>query len=240
MFFRAFGVTDIGTVRSRNEDAFLIDRANGLFAVADGLGGLPGGAEASTLAVAKLAEVMRRQDLPGIAEMERILHDINAAVAQRGQAIDPIVGIGTTLTLLQLVQRSFILGHVGDSAAYLLRRGKLQKLTTDHTMEQQLIRAIGPSARNTMPIDYPHTLTSCIGQERLTPYCERHELEQGDRLLLCTDGLSKVVTEPETAEILGMNADAELICRTLVGAVHEARGQDNTTAVVVLTDGPGE
>jgi protein phosphatase len=236
MHWRAFGISDKGSVRRRNEDAFFADGDAGLFAVADGLGGLPGGAEASALAVSALAAALRREDVPGIAEMRDVIHEVDGVIVKKGQEIDPVIGIGTTLTLVQLLPKSFILGHVGDSAAYLLRRGVMHKLTTDHTMEQQLIAALGPSARENMPVDYPHTLTSCIGQEGLTPDCERHETEPGDRLLLCTDGLSKVVPEKQLAVILGHSKNPEAICRAMVRAALDARGPDNITAVAVLID----
>jgi len=234
MQLSAFGISDIGCVRERNEDAFLADESNGLFAVADGLGGLPGGAEASSLAIRTLAEKVRADDIPGIAEMEELFEAVNAAVSIHGQEIDPIIGIGTTLTVVQMIQRSFLVGHVGDSAAFLLRDGELQKLTTDHTMEQQLINAIGPVAPEDMPVEYPHTLTSCIGQEALTLECQRHDAQSGDRILLCSDGLSKVLSSARIKRILSKGDDGERICEAFVETARKSGGPDNITAVVIL------
>lgn len=232
----AFGLTDQGQVRHDNQDAYFIDEAHQAYAVADGLGGLPGGADASRRIVELLHKSMSRIN----AEEERfdlaeLIIGINKIISKESNAAHPLTGSGSTLTLCQILDDQLFIGHVGDSAAYLLRDGKMEKLTIDHTMEQQLIDEYGEAAREHMPQEYPHTLTRCIGQEgEIRVDQTRIELQTSDRLLLCTDGLNKVVPESEIAQVLGSDLNPEEISTQLTNKANASSGPDNITIITLI------
>lgn len=236
MDIKAFGLTDIGRVRQENQDAFFIDEAHQLYAVADGLGGLPGGADASRRIVELLQESTRRiKTQVGRFDLAELIIDINHIIAEESAEAYPVTGSGSTLTLCQIVGDQLLIGHVGDSAAYLLRGGSLQKLTIDHTLEQDLIDEHGEAARQHMPPEYPHTLTRCIGQEgELRVDQTRITLQVEDRILLCTDGLNKIVPESEITETLGAALTPEQIATQLAGTANAKSGPDNITVITLI------
>lgn len=235
MHIDAYGMTDRGQLRSENQDAFFIDTAYQVYAVADGLGGLPGGADASRRIMELLEKSMGRI----AAKEERfdladLIIGINQVISKESIDAYPVTGSGSTLTLCQIVDEHLLIGHVGDSAAYLLRGGKLEKLTIDHTMEQELIDEHGESAREHMPPEYPHTLTRCVGQENEFRVDQtRVDLQSGDRILLCTDGLNKVVAIREITALLGADLSMEEICNRLVAKANDASGPDNITIIAL-------
>lgn len=238
MNIRYFGNSDTGLVRETNEDALFIDEANQVFAVADGLGGLPGGAQASQRIVELLDETFgglnEAEERPDLGELAI---QINRVVAYEGMTDHPFTGSGSTLTIGQIVENQLLIAHVGDSAVYLLRGGNFDKLTIDHTMEQELLDRLGESARKTMPPEYPHTLTRCIGQiDELRVDQTRIKLQVGDRILFCSDGLNKVVSDDQIVTILKSSDDPEKICTELIAAANASRGPDNITIITVLID----
>lgn len=236
MHIKAYGLTDRGQVRPENQDAFFIDETHQVYAVADGLGGLPGGADASRRIVALLEENSAHIN----AQKERFdladfIIGINQIVSKEAAEAYPVTGSGSTLTLCQIVGDQVLIGHVGDSAAYLLREGSLKKLTIDHTLEQDLVDEHGESARQHMPPEYPHTLTRCIGQEsELRVDQTRISLQTGDRILLCTDGLNKVVPESEITEALASELSPERIANLLVEKANAKSGPDNITIITLI------
>ncbi|NQY31639.1 MAG: serine/threonine-protein phosphatase [Coraliomargarita sp.] len=238
MNIRFFGNSDPGLVRPNNEDALFIDEANRVFAVADGLGGLPGGAQASQRIVELLDETFggidAEEERPDLGEL---VIQINRIVAFEGMNDHPYTGSGSTLTAGQIVEDQLLIAHVGDSAAYLLHADSFNKLTIDHTMEQELVDRAGESARATMPPEYPHTLTRCIGQtDELRVDQNRIKLEVGDRLLFCSDGLNKVLSNEDIRKLLVASEDPEKICTTLIDTANSRKGPDNITVIVILID----
>lgn len=229
------GLSDRGQVRHANEDALFINDAHQFYAVADGLGGLPGGAETSQRIVGLLAQTMNRvNSVEERVDLAELIIGINHIVAQEGFEAYPFTGAGSTLTIGQIVGDHLLIAHVGDSAAYLLRDGVLEKLTIDHTMAQELIDREGEAAQDFMPPEYPHTLTRCIGQgEVLRVDQTRIEVEPGDSVLLCTDGLNKVLSEEQIRDELSQAASPEKACKTLVQAANEQAGPDNITLIVI-------
>jgi protein phosphatase len=236
MQFLSHGISDQGKVRNANEDAFLINTSHQVFAVADGLGGLPGGAEASQRIIELLKQTCRQIDADhAYADLGDLIASINHTLTEEGKQAYPLSGFGSTLTIAQLHGDQLQVGHVGDSAAYHLRDNNFHKITTDHTMEQALIERIGERARDMMPPAYPHTLTRCLGitnevkvdQLRLT-------IAAGDRLLLCTDGLNKVVAKQHIHTTLPANASPKQICRDLIHYANAQGGPDNITVIVVF------
>jgi len=127
-----------------------------------------------------------------------------------------------------------LIGHVGDSAAYLLRGGALKKLTIDHTMAHQLIEREGEGARDFMPSEYSHMLTRCVGQgDTLRVDRTRLRVEPGDRLLFCTDGLNKVLSEAQIREKLMQASTPEDACKSLTRMANDHQGPDNITLIML-------
>jgi len=236
MQISSHGITDQGKVRKANEDALLIDDAHQVFAVADGLGGLPGGADASQRIVQLLQRTYEHVNADEErADLGELIIEINRVLTREGNEAHPFVGFGSTLTIAQLIGDQLLIGHVGDSAAYHLRGDDFNKLTIDHTMEQEFIERVGESGRPLMPPEYPHTLTRCVGQnEALRVDQSRCTIAPGDRLLLCTDGLNKVVAKQQIHATLKPGANPQAICQGLVDHANAEGGPDNITVIVVF------
>ena len=237
MQLSSFGITNLGKVRHTNEDALFIDKAHQVYAVADGLGGLPGGAEASQRIMQILEQRMRRTD-PSHERVDRaeLINGINEIVVNEGLDAHPHSGIGSTLTIGQIVGDQLLIGHIGDSAAYLLRDDDLKKLTIDHTIAQEMIDRQGESTRDVIPPEYSHTLTCCVGQgEILRVDSKSITIKPGDRLLLCTDGLDKVISSEAIKEGLARKQSPEEACHQLTQMANDNEGPDNITVIVIHT-----
>ena len=237
MQLSSHGITDQGKVRNANEDALLIDEVHQVFAVADGLGGLPGGADTSQRIVELLKQTYSHVDaVEERADLGELMIGINRIVAKEGLDAHPFTGSGSTLTIAQIIGDQLLIGHVGDSAVYHLRSRDFQKITIDHTMEQELIDRMGEGARKMMPPEYPHTLTRCVGQNEAELRVDQTRLTiaTGDRLLLCTDGLNKVLSSEEIQQILQLDSTPASISQQLIDAANAKRGPDNITVIVVF------
>ncbi len=231
MNLRYFGETDTGLQRSRNEDAFLLEGDRGLFAVADGLGGLPKGELASQLAMEGLSKRMPKQLTEENAR--DLCNDLSHYVRNEGMRIAGIEGIATTLTLAHVQGRQVKLAHVGDSAGFLWTRGTGKRLTQDQTIAERM-RQDGVSSISEY---YEHVLTQCIGQaEEIEPEFVESKLEEGDRILLCTDGLTKTLTDEEIFELLESINDPTHLAKRLVAEANDRGGPDNCTVVAIFCD----
>lgn len=264
----AFGCTDVGRVRSVNQDQFLIASLHRsveiqstsipvqegqrfapgaralLLLVADGVGGGAGGEEASTWTLDTIVRYVAgssqffRQLGPEVEE--RFLNDLtlavqwsHAALKERTIETPELAGMATTLTMALIKwPRAFVI-QVGDSRCYHLRTGELSQVTTDQTMARQLIEqgALPEEAAERSPLS--HVLSQSIGHQEpeVWPVITEVELQSGDTLLLCTDGLMKHVSGPEIAELLGSASSAREAASGLVGAALHGGGSDNVTVV---------
>ena len=233
----SYGITNLGKVRHTNEDALFIDEKHQVYAVADGLGGLPGGAKASQRIVQLLEQTMRRVDSSQErVDLTELISGINGIVFKEGLDAYPLSGVGSTLTIGQIVGDQLLIGHIGDSAAYLLRDDDLEKLTIDHTMAQELIERQGESAYDVIPPEYSHTLTRCVGQSKnLRVDSKTITIKPGDRLLLCTDGLDKVISSEAIKEGLARKQSPEEACHQLTQMANDNEGPDNITVIVIHT-----
>ena len=237
MQITSYGITNLGKVRLTNEDALFIDKAHQVYAVADGLGGLPGGAEASQRIVQLLEQAMKRTD-PNHEHIDltELINGINEIVVKEGLDAHPHSGMGSTLTIGQIVGDQLLIGHIGDSAAYLLRDDDLKKLTIDHTMAQKLIDRQGESTRDVIPSEFSHTLTRCVGQgENLRVDSKSITIKPGDRILLCTDGLDKVISSEAIKKELARKQSPEEACHQLTQMANDNEGPDNITVIVIHT-----
>jgi protein phosphatase len=220
------------------------DREGYLLLVADGLGGHAGGERASAFIVneaiqylAKTAKWFFQLDDPDDNVRLRLLREeLERADRQLIEAAlrDPtLTGMGTTLTAVSLIGADAFLVHVGDSRAYLLHKGRLKQLTTDHTRAQDLVELglLHPDEARTHRLR--HRLTNVIGgMPGVEGELLKFRLADGDRLLLCTDGLTEAIRDDRIAEMLGQPANPEDACRALIEAALYAGGRDNITAVV--------
>jgi protein phosphatase len=222
--------TDVGRVREGNEDSFVIDEALGLFAVADGMGGHVGGEVASTTAI----EALRAAVAQGQA-IDAAIVTANAAVLDRAAGDRTLSGMGTTLTAMRPLSGSqLLLGHVGDSRAYLLRDGELERLTEDHSLVEELVRDGRITREQAEVHPQRNIVTRVLGVDyQIDVDLLTIDVMTGDRLLLCSDGLTSMVREREVARLLGSSASVQAIADHLVDAAVANGGEDNVTVVVV-------
>jgi PPM family protein phosphatase len=226
--------TDKGRVREGNEDAYLVEPP--LYAVADGMGGHRGGEVASQLALQTLEESFRAGEMPLGEQVKRA----NRAVFQRSGADRAVAGMGTTLTAALVQGELAHLIHVGDSRAYLLRAGALRQLTEDHTLVNRMVKAGEITAEEAEVHPHRNVITRSLGTEADIDVDEQDVgLLEGDRLLLCSDGLTGMLAEDQVKAILESTPPAQEAADRLVRAANNAGGVDNIT-VVVLAVGAGE
>ncbi|MDF3058549.1 MAG: protein serine/threonine phosphatase [Rariglobus sp.] len=234
MKFRSAALTDIGKTRSENEDRFLCNDELGLFGVADGIGGLPGGGEAAERTVQEVTRILQQG---GEIDLVALTQTVSRSVQELGQEINPPYGIGTTLTFGLLKNGQLQLAHVGDSRAYVLQKGDFLGLTEDHTVENEArhLRARGEYVSVTA--ENRNALTRCIGQPGL-PEVDFQEfiVTKGDRYFFTTDGICRMISDEELAEILaGPESPAEML-KLVIDLALKRGGHDNLTAVLVFVD----
>jgi len=214
--------------------------------VADGMGGMAAGEVASRMAICKLVELLndtsdwtlalrQSKDVQTVFQrMTRRFYEIDRTLRNEAQNDPSLHGMGTTLTVAGTLGNDLVLGHVGDSRAYLLRGNVFRQLTRDHTLAQALIDAGVANSDDPAPRSMRHVLTAAIGSldERTEPQVQRFRLVSGDQLLLCTDGLTEMVDDNLIARVLREAASAEFACKGLVDLALGAGGSDNVTVVL--------
>lgn len=236
---RAAGITDPGQVRGQNQDTFII--RDDLVLIADGMGGYAGGEVAAEIAADVVANRFSTDATArGLAEA---FHDANRRIFERG-AEPGLEGMGTTLVAAAVVAGAgterLLVANVGDSRGYLLRDGSLRQLTEDHSVAAELVRM--GRIEEEEGVEHPgrHVLTRALGVEQeVAPDVVELEPQRGDRLLLCSDGLSNELDQGELLSLLSVGEPSDA-ARALVAAANAHGGLDNITAVVadVLTDAP--
>jgi len=220
--------TDIGQVREGNEDSFLVETP--LFAIADGMGGHRGGEVASRLALETI-EVMFRDGDGSLADQVRAA---NRVVHDRSQQDRQVSGMGTTLTAVLVDDGIAHVVHVGDSRGYLLRAGDLRQITADHTLVARMVKTGEISKQEADVHPHRNVLVRSVGTEPTVAVDEDDvPLLDGDRLLLCSDGLTDMVAEDQILAILEAEPDPQRAADRLVKAANRAGGVDNITAVVL-------
>ncbi|MDX2109260.1 MAG: PP2C family serine/threonine-protein phosphatase [Verrucomicrobiota bacterium] len=233
MKYKTFGLTHPGKMRTRNEDAYLLDDIRRIYAVADGLGGLPEGDLASSMAIQQLNELLSASTSRE-PDYLKVFNEISRAVWREGVRLQAEIGIGTTLTLLVLRERSCTVCHVGDCAVFLFRKDKWEQLTTDHTMAEEL-RAQHPGEQVIVPEHFSHTLTRCIGQPgELQVEIRKHTLKAGDRLLICSDGITKTISEEELYYISKVSSSPQELIEKCINLANDRGGPDNSTGIAIF------
>ncbi len=220
--------TDIGRVREGNEDSYLVEPP--LYAVADGMGGHKGGEVASHLALDTIEQLFHSDE----GTLAQQVKQANRAVFERSQEDSAVTGMGTTLTAAVHEGSQLRLAHVGDSRAYLMRAGAFRQLTNDHTLVARMVKAGEITQAQAKVHPQRNIITHSVGttedvavDEDLVP------LLDGDRVLLCSDGLTDMVTEEQIAAILETEPDPQRCADRLIKAANRAGGIDNITVVVL-------
>lgn len=222
--------SDVGRVRDLNEDS--CGFVGTLFVVADGMGGAKAGEVASAMAVQHLLTLEGEDS--GFSDVLHTIVEANAAIHRKAREDESFTGMGTTVTVLKLVINRAFVAHVGDSRAYLARGGELRQLTSDHTLVAELVRNGGITEREALVHPQRHFLTRALGTEiQVDPEIIEIGTEPGDTFLLCTDGLSGMLSDGEIAKVLESGQMAQNIAEELVRRACEAGGSDNVSVIVV-------
>ena len=232
MFITSHGHSDVGFVRDNNEDSFVVDERKGIFAVADGVGGLPYGALASRLAVRFFGSLVNGADscVTG-AQFREIAHCVHQNIVECGSLVSGENGIGTTFSGLRITDGKLLYAHVGDSSIFLKNGQGLSKISKCHTLGDELIDKHGPEAARDMPEHYMHTLTRCMGQDiDFEVDLGERELSPGDVYLVCSDGVTNMVEMSEIEKMMEGMAPEPLV-HALVDLANQNGGTDNSTVV---------
>lgn len=230
--------SDVGRVRKANEDAMLVDAP--IFVVADGMGGHLAGDVASATAVETIKRSVEDQPPKEPSHLESYVRAANKAIWDKALADPQLQGMGTTCTLLHLDGETAHLAHVGDSRAYLLREGDVTQLTEDHTLVERMVREGKLQREQASRHPQRSIITRALGVEaEVEVDLLAVDVTEGDRVLLCSDGLSSMIEDEAIRQILGDASDAEGAANQLVEAALDAGGEDNVTVVVLdfLADG---
>ncbi len=225
--------TDKGLKREKNEDSVYADGR--LFIIADGMGGHNAGEVASSMAVKVISERLK-------TVTDNFREEISDAVAFANESIfssagGEYSGMGTTVDICLYDGEKIHVGHVGDSRVYLLRKGKMKKLTLDHSYVEMLFRK-GEITREQAD-NYPmkNMITRAVGVgEDVTADCFEAEVEPGDMFLMCTDGLTNVVTEERILEVINSASNIDEVPGLLIKQANENGGPDNITVIIAVCD----
>jgi protein phosphatase len=235
-------LTDVGRQRNANEDALFEAADAGLFAVADGMGGARAGEVAAKAAVDELA-ALDRADGVGERELAACVEQANRHIHDLSRGDDALAGMGTTMTTIAVGDGEIAIAHVGDSRAYRFRDGELERITHDHSLVDEMVRAgrLTPEEAEVHP--QRSIITRALGPE---PQVEVERMtypaRSGDVYMICSDGLTTMVPEDAVAAILRARSSLRQVAEELVRAANEAGGRDNITVVLfrLAEEGEGE
>ena len=238
MRFTCAARTDVGVVRSGNEDTYLMANERGLFVVADGMGGHAAGEVASEMAAKLVAErfAPRRgmSDDELMAQMVGAIRAANGAIFERTLEEHDKRGMGTTVTAMALLPRRYLIGQVGDSRAYILRGGTFTQITKDHSYVQEQVDAGRLSPEEARVHPYANVITRCVGSSGdVVPDLYVGTLEAGDLVLLASDGLTGMVEDEDLQAILERDEPLEALVDAMIAEANRRGGLDNITVILV-------
>jgi serine/threonine protein phosphatase PrpC len=244
MKLRVGSLSITGRFRDNNEDNCYTDPQQRFFLVADGMGGQSAGERASSLAMEIVPQKLQSVDFQKGAP-EQTIRAIDDAVGQAnfeimalGEVDSRLKNMGTTITFLVHAGNAFFIGGVGDSRTYLLRDGKLQQLTTDHSLVQALIDAGTLTPEEAVNHRYRNVLYRYLGSKEGGAGTHPKQIvpQPGDRFALCTDGVTGGVSDEQLAQLLAQGNDPQKLSETIVKAAEDGGSKDNITCVVVLVE----
>ncbi len=259
-----FGKTDVGLIREHNEDNFVIadvsadmrtsdpkesmdvklGNKGALFLVADGMGGAAAGEVASQMAVDSIVATLAaseplERDLFA-RRLRRAIEDANDRIYAQSRDNQSERGMGTTCTAAALVDSTLVIGQIGDSRCYVLRKGKLGQVTKDQSLAWQLIEAGAMTAEEAKAFEHANIILQALGvQERVEVILSQVDLRRGDTIILSSDGLHGPVSDEEILQIVNDEPDLKRACERLITRALEREGPDNVTVVLARFDGPG-
>lgn len=228
------GLTDVGRLRTQNEDSFLRDTETGLYLLCDGMGGHASGAVAARLAVETIAQA-RGQLGAGGEPLAWAIQAANAAIFARSQVDPGCRGMGTTVVGARHEGDGLRVCHVGDSRLYLLRQFVLRQITRDHSLKN--LYADHPELSGKLGPAHSNVIVRAVGLHETVEVESQHlALATGDLLLLCSDGLSDMVEDSMIREVLMGTTDLAAMTQELVGAANSQGGADNITVILVRVE----
>ena len=225
--------TSTGRVRSSNEDSYGYRADRGIFVVCDGMGGAAGGEVASRMTVQKILERMTSDSVDSPEALHEAIADANRAVLDCAERDPGLYGMGTTLVALMLHPPSAVIAHAGDSRCYLFRDGQLTRCTQDHSLVDEQLRLGTMTREEAERSPFRSVITRAVGtQKSVMEEAVEIDVKPGDVFLLCSDGLTREVTEETIAEVLGAEKDLDTAAKRLVDAANENGGRDNVTCLL--------
>lgn len=239
---RVGSLTDIGKVREINQDSFAVVPESGLYVVADGMGGHAAGEKASQTAVAIIQDRLGSGAVQAangqlLDLLQTSIQEANREIINASMEDASMRGMGTTATVIVTKENQMYIGHVGDSRAYLIRNRRIDQITDDHSIVAQLVRARAITPQEAARHPYRNVITRCLGmQVDVEADTQQRELKAGDRLLICSDGLSGLVSDDEMLQHVLSSQDPQQTCQELVNLANERGGSDNITVVLIFND----
>jgi serine/threonine protein phosphatase PrpC len=248
MRLKVGAATSVGQVRPINEDAFLVQGDRGLFVVCDGMGGAAAGEVASQLAIETIGAFVQNSGIdtgtqrgfqPRTAGLGRAVEEANRAILERAQNDAAHAGMGTTVVAIWIGDGLASIAHVGDSRLYVRNASGFEALTSDHSLVEAQVQAGLIDREQSLKSEHQNILLRALGREPdVLVELGETTVAAGDRLLLCTDGLTRTVTDDGLAAALDrFVGDPQGACDHLIAAANENGGPDNVTAVVVEVQG---
>lgn len=234
------GITDPGLVRSVNQDDYYIDPDGRYFIVADGMGGHAGGQEASQIATQAISSFLdehwnSREGSQVL--LEKAFDKANQAIIQDQSTHPERSDMGTTAVVVMFRKQQFWCAHVGDSRLYRVRSPKLEQITEDHTWVGRAMKAGDLTPEQARMHPWRHVLSQCLGRKDLRHIeVQSLDVQPGDKLLLCSDGLTEELADDSIAEYLQSSSSYDNVLTDLVKAAKEQGGRDNITVVIIGID----
>lgn len=237
--FKSSGLTDTGQVRENNEDAWKVIPESNVFVLADGMGGHTAGEIAAQEAVDRYASfIVEKQAVlnPSSAKqlLSDVIKDVNSNVFRLARADRELRGMGTTICCGIFLEEQLFFAHVGDSRIYRFRDSKLKQLTDDHSLVQELIELGELNKRQAKEFNQRNIITKAIGTEpNVEPSVDSCGIRPGDIIMMCTDGLSDLLSNKEIEKILNLTTDIEHKTELFVQSANRRGGLDNITVILL-------
>jgi PPM family protein phosphatase len=238
--YTAAAASDLGRKRSSNEDSFGYSVERGVYVVCDGMGGAAAGEIASSLAVDELMHLLAGSSAPASprAEAERAIAAANKAIYSKAQRNHKLSGMGTTMVVLLAEDRRVWIFNIGDSRAYRLRKCSLEQITLDHSHVEEQVRLGRMTEAEALRSPLRNVITRALGtQIQVTPDIFELEAEPGDLFLLCSDGLTRELSDSLLESLLCIDLPLDELCARLINAANKAGGHDNITCLLVRAGG---
>lgn len=240
----AYGLSDMGLVRQNNEDVWLCSPEQNLFVIADGMGGHQAGEIAAREAVTAFFQIFHKllkkegKENKSIINpqglVQKAFEHANSVVYSMGRTHGPLRGMGTTLCCLYFTDSGLVYAHVGDSRIYLLRNKKILQLTQDHSLLRELIDLGQINEQQATDFLYKNIITKAVGTEpKIEPTINFGKIVAKDRYLMCTDGLSDLLSSQEIESILNQNLNNREAVEQLIAEAKARGGHDNITVALI-------